>query len=55
MPTIQPVMDSRRNACDYPGRLFEVLDIQRRKATISTFLERVVEICRTYFLESLHL
>lgn len=55
MPTIQPVMDNCRNACDYPGRLFAVLDIQRRKATISTFLERVVEICRTYFLESLHL
>lgn len=55
MPAIQSFVDSRRNACDYPGRLFEVLDIQRRKATISTFLERVVEICRTYFLESLHL
>lgn len=55
MLTIQPVMANCRNNCDYPGRLFEVLDIQRRKATISTFLERVVEICRTYFLESLHL
>ena len=55
MPTIQPVMDSRRNTCDYPGRLFAVLDIWRRKATISTFLERFVEICRTYFLESLYL
>lgn len=55
MPTIQPFVDSRRNACDYPRRLFAVLDIQRRKATISTFLERFVEICRTYFLESLHL
>ena len=54
MPTIQPFVDSRRNACDYPGRLSAVLDIWGRKATISTFLERFVEICRTYFLESLH-
>lgn len=41
MPTIQPVMDNCRNACDYPGRLFAVLDIQRRKATL-----QIAIICR---------
>lgn len=41
MPTIQPFVDSRRNACDYPRRLFAVLDIQRRKATL-----QIAVICR---------
>lgn len=41
MPAIQPVMDSRRNACDYPGRLSTILDICGRKATL-----QIVIICR---------
>ena len=39
MPTIQPVMDSCRNDCDYPRRLFAILDIQRRKATLQTVVK----------------